>query len=255
LPGDKAWDGIRLSAGKFYMEDDSVGINEWHLLNRYKKRFNVEGTSSTRGLQAIYVAAGVGANESLARLLLDRTDAELAEVGTVAVAVEEPRTPIKVRPPIGEPPLLERKRRSSLEAVLERLHEKEAALQAELNDLDHATELYERIQDLEARVQEALCYAPLDDEASLRRREADAEEELERLERLTKRSEDLDIRLGRARTIWCYEELADGEPTLAKREQEAAEEMAELEVLMTRVMALRALEKKVEEARKVLDLV
>jgi hypothetical protein len=140
-------------------------------------------------------------------------------------------------------------------AVLERLNQKEAALQAELKDLDKAADLYERVAALEIRVHEAQCYAPLDDEATLLQREQEAETELGRMERLTKRSEDLDIRIGRARMIWCSEELADGEEGLAKREAEAAEELAELAVLEQRVAALRALEKRVAEARKVLATV
>jgi hypothetical protein len=135
------------------------------------------------------------------------------------------------------------------------LSQKETALQAELKDLDKATDLYERVAALEIRVHEAQCYAPLDDEATLLQREQEAEERLAHMERLTKRSEDLDIRIGRARMIWCSEELADGEEGLAKREAEAAKELAELEILQTKVMALRALEKRVAEARKVLATV
>jgi len=141
------------------------------------------------------------------------------------------------------------------ESILERLHKKEADLEAELKELDKATELYERVKALEAQVYEALCYAPLDDEASLLQKEAEAEEELARLERLTNRSKELDIRIGQARMVWCYEELVDGEAGLAKREQEAAEELAELELLQERATALKALEKRVEEARKVLKTV
>jgi hypothetical protein len=143
----------------------------------------------------------------------------------------------------------------SVSALLERLSEKETALQGELKDLNKAADLYERVAALEIQVQEALMYAPLDDEATLREREREAEEELGRMERLTKRSKDLDIRIGRARSIWCCEELADGEAGLAKREEEAAKELAELEVLEKRVAALRALEKRVLEARKVLETV
>jgi hypothetical protein len=140
-------------------------------------------------------------------------------------------------------------------ALLERLSEKETALQAELKDLDKAADLYERVAALEIRVEEALMYAPLDDEATLREREREAEEELGRRESLAKRSKDLDIRIGRARMVWLCEELADGEEGLAKREQEAAQELAELEVLEQKVMALHALEKRVLEARKVLETV
>jgi len=140
-------------------------------------------------------------------------------------------------------------------SLLERLHKKEAALQEELKGLNKATELYERVAALEARVKEALCYAPLDDEESLRRREDEAEEYLGRMERFASRSKDLDIRIGRARQLWCDEELANGEEGLAKREKEAAEELAELAVLEQRVAALRALEKRVAEARKVLATV
>jgi hypothetical protein len=143
----------------------------------------------------------------------------------------------------------------SVVSLLERLSQKETALQAELKDLDKATDLYERVAALEIRVHEAQCYAPLDDEATLIQREQEAQEELGRMERLTKRSEDLDIRIGRARTLWLCEELADGEEGLAKREAEAAEELAELAVLEQRVTALRALEKRVAEARKVLATV
>jgi len=140
-------------------------------------------------------------------------------------------------------------------ALLERLSEKEATLQQELKDLDKAMKVYERVKDLEAQVHEAQMYAPLDDEAALHEREQEAEGELARLEHLTKRSKDLDIRIGQARMVWCYEELVGGEAGLAKREQEAAEELAELEVLQTKITALRALEKKVIEARKVLETV
>jgi hypothetical protein len=140
-------------------------------------------------------------------------------------------------------------------AILERLLSKEAALQEELKGLEDAMKVYEHIKALEAQVQEALMYAPLDDEAALHEREQEAEAELARLECLTKRSKDLDIRIGEARMVWCYEELADGEKGLAKREAEAAEELAELEILQTKVTALRALEERVAEARKVLATV
>ncbi len=143
----------------------------------------------------------------------------------------------------------------SVSALLERLSEKETALQGELKDLNKAADLYERVAALEIQVQEALMYAPLDDEATLREREREAEEELGRRESLAKRSKDLDIRIGRARMVWCCEELADGEEGLAKREQEAAQELAELEVLEQKVMALHALERRVLEARKVLETV
>ena len=143
----------------------------------------------------------------------------------------------------------------TIASLLERLGAKEATLQEELKDLDKATALQERIKELEAQIQKALCYAPLDDEASLKLREEEADKELDRIERLTKRSKDLDIRIGQARMLWLCEELADGVDGLAKREAEAAEELAELAVLEERVTALRALENKVEEARKVLKVV
>jgi len=140
-------------------------------------------------------------------------------------------------------------------SLLERLNQKETALQQELKDLDKATDLYERVAALEIRVHEAQCYAPLDDEASLLQREAEAQAELTRLDHLTKRTKDLDIRIGQARMVWCSEELADGEAGLKKREEEAAKELAELAVLEERVTALRALEMRVTEARKVLETV
>ena len=143
----------------------------------------------------------------------------------------------------------------SVPVLLERLRQKEVALQEELKGLERATALLERVKALEAQVQEAQMYAPLDDEASLLQREQEAEEELGRMEHLAKRSKDLDIRIGKARMVWCYEELADGLDGLAKREAEAAQELAELEILQTKVTALRDLEKKVTEARKVLETV
>lgn len=140
-------------------------------------------------------------------------------------------------------------------SLLERLSQKETALQGELKDLNKAADLYERVAALEIRVEEAQYYAPLDDEASLLQREAEAQAELTRLDHLTKRTKDLDIRIGQARMVWCSEELADGEAGLKKREEEAAKELAELAVLEERVTALRALEKRVTEARKVLETV
>jgi len=135
LPGSHEWHGIFLRKGLFY--EDGEGLNEWHLLNRYRKRFNVEGTSSTRGLQAIYVASGVGANESLARLLLDRTDAELACVGSTPTPV-----PSSMEPP--EP--------GAIAKALARIAAKEQALQAELAELDKVQSAMARIAALEARV-------------------------------------------------------------------------------------------------------
>jgi hypothetical protein len=143
----------------------------------------------------------------------------------------------------------------TIPALLERLHQKEVALQEELKGLTTVSELQERVLDLEARVKEALCYAPLEDEASLKHRETEAEAQLARVESLTKRSKDLDIRIGQARMLWLSEELADGVDGLAKREAEATEELAELAILEERVAALRALEKRVAEARKVLATV
>jgi len=138
LPGADRWDGICLRNGLFYFEDEDEdeGINEWRLLNRYRKRFKVDGTSSTRGLQAIYVASGVGANESLARLLLDRTDAELAVIGSTP-------TP----PPMEEPP-----EPGAIAAALARIAAKEQALLAELAELDKVQSALTRIAALEARI-------------------------------------------------------------------------------------------------------
>jgi hypothetical protein len=140
-------------------------------------------------------------------------------------------------------------------SLLERLSRKEATLQEKLKGLEKAMLLHQHVMDLEAQVHEAQMYAPLDDEAALHEREQEAQEELARLEQLTKRTKDLDIRIGQARMVWCSEELADGEAGLAKREAEAAEELAELEVLEQRVAALKALENRVAEARKVLAAV
>jgi len=136
LPGSHEWHGIFLRKGLFY--EDGEGLNEWRLLNRYRKRFNVEGTSSTRGLQAIYVASGVGADESLAELLLSRTDAELACVGSTPTlppqAMEEPPAPCA----IGE--------------ALARIEAKEQALLAELAELDKVQAAMARVAALEARI-------------------------------------------------------------------------------------------------------
>jgi hypothetical protein len=135
LPGSHEWHGIFLRKGLFY--EDGEGLNEWHLLNRYRKRFNVEGTSSTRGLQAIYVASGVGANESLAELLLSRTDAELACVGSTPTppqAMEEPPEP------------------GAITAALARIAAKEQALLAELAELDKVQAAMARVAALETRI-------------------------------------------------------------------------------------------------------
>ena len=134
LPGSHEWHGIFLRKGLFY--EDGEGLNEWRLLNRYRKRFKVDGLSSTRGLQAIYVTSGVGANESLARLLLDRTDAELAVIGSTP-------TP----PPMEEPP-----EPGAIAAALARIAAKEQALLAELAELDKVQSALTRIAALEARI-------------------------------------------------------------------------------------------------------
>jgi hypothetical protein len=139
LPGSHEWHGIFLRNGLFYEggEEDN-GINEWRLLNRYRKRFNVDaGGSSTRGLQAIYVASGVGANESLARLLLDRTDAELVCVGSTPTPV-----PSALEPP--EP--------GAIAAALARIAAKEQALLAELAELDKVQAAMTRVAALETRI-------------------------------------------------------------------------------------------------------
>jgi hypothetical protein len=139
LPGSHEWHGIFLRKGLFY--EDGEGLNEWHLIARYRKRFNVDaGGSSTRGLQAIYVASGVGANESLARLLLERSDAELACVGS---------TPTPV-PSAQEPPAP-----GAIAAALARIAAKEQALLAELAELDKVQAAMARVAALEARVAEA----------------------------------------------------------------------------------------------------
>ena len=135
LAGFPRWHGLFLRKGAFY--DDGEPLNEWHLLGRYRKRFKVEGPSSTRGLQAIYVASGVGANESLASLLLDRTDAELACVGS---------TPTPV-PSTQEPPVP-----GAIAAALARITAKEQALLAELAELDKVQAAMARVAALESRV-------------------------------------------------------------------------------------------------------
>jgi hypothetical protein len=142
LAGAPEWHGLFLRKGLFY--DDGEGLNEWHLLGRYRKRFKVEGPSSTRGLQAIYVTAGVGANESLASLLLNRTDAELAVVGSAQVPVPVPQTPAQEPPAPG-----------SIAAALARVEAKEQALLQELAELEKVQAAMARIAALEARVAEA----------------------------------------------------------------------------------------------------
>ena len=140
LPGCGKWNGILFRKGLFYTDarEEDNGINEWHLIARYRKRFNVDaGGSSTRGLQAIYVASGVGANESLARLLLDRTDAELACVGSTPTPV-----PSALEPPVP----------GAIAAALIRIAAKEQALQAELAELDKVQAAMGRVAALEARV-------------------------------------------------------------------------------------------------------
>ena len=139
LPGGPEWHGIFLRKGAFY--DDGEPLNEWHLLGRYRKRFKVEGPSSTRGLQAIYVGAGVGANESLASLLLDRTDAELAVVGSV---VPVPQTPAQEPPAPG-----------SIALALARVEAKEQALLQELAELEKVQAAVARVTALESRVAKA----------------------------------------------------------------------------------------------------
>jgi hypothetical protein len=134
LAGFPEWHGLFLRKGLFY--DDGEGLNEWHLLNRYRKRFNVEELSSTRGLQAIYVTAGVGANESLAQHLLDRTDAELACVGSTPTPVPSPPPP--------EP--------GAITGALARIAAKEQALLAELAELDKVQAAMARVAALETRI-------------------------------------------------------------------------------------------------------
>jgi outer membrane protein TolC len=136
LPGSHEWHGIFLRNGLFY--EDGESLNEWHLVARYRKRFNVEGTSSTRGLQAIYVASGVGADESLAQLLLSRTNAELAVVGS---------TPTPPPPPAQEPP-----KPCAIGEALARIEAKEQALLAELAELDKVQAAMARVASLEARI-------------------------------------------------------------------------------------------------------
>jgi hypothetical protein len=208
--------------------------NRHQLLAFYDTLFICGPKEPVDPLTTLYIEQGIRKGDRLDLLFAESlADEEWARVGSLDVPEPEP----------------------SISALLERLHKKEFALQQELKDLDHVRVLHDRVKKLEAQVQEALCYAPLDDEASLLHREAEAEGELARLEHLTKRSKNLDIQIGQARMVWCYEELAGGEEGLAKREQEAAEELAELEILQTKVTALKALEKKVEEARKVLETV
>jgi hypothetical protein len=140
LPGGDRWNGILLRNSLFYTDarEEDNGINEWHLVARYRKRFKVlAGGSSTRGLQAIYVASGVGAKESLARLLLSRTDAELACVGSTPTPV-----PSALEPP--EP--------GAIGDALARIAAKEQALLAELAELDKVQAAMARVAALEARV-------------------------------------------------------------------------------------------------------
>ena len=81
LPGATKW-RAELFKGLFYVQHVLDGVNEWHLVNSYRKRFNVKGTSSTEGLQAIYVESGLHANQSLAQLLIELSDEDLAQVGS-----------------------------------------------------------------------------------------------------------------------------------------------------------------------------
>jgi len=226
---------VHVRGGLFEVPGHGFSLyNRHQLLAFYDTLFICGPKEPVDPLTTLYIEQGIRKGDRLDLLFAKSlTDEEWARVGSLDVPEPEP----------------------SISALLERLHKKEFALQQELKDLDHVRVLHDRVKKLEAQVQEALCYAPLDDEASLLHREAEAEGELARLEHLTKRSKDLDIRIGQARMVWCYEELAGGEEGLAKREQEAAEELAELEILQTKVTALKALEKKVEEARKVLETV
>ena len=141
LPGSPEWHGIFLRKGAFY--DDGEGLNEWHLLNRYRKRFKVKGPSSTMALQAIYVASGVGANESLASLLFSRTDEELATVGQAPAPAPVPQA-------MEEPP-----EPGAIASAMIRIAAKEQALLAELAELEKVQAAMARVAALEARLVEA----------------------------------------------------------------------------------------------------
>jgi hypothetical protein len=138
LPGAIMW-RAELFKGKFYVQGVLDGVNEWHLVNSYRKRFQVGGLSSTEGLQAIYVESGLHKDRSLAELLLELTDEELATVGSTPVpmpiqAMEEPPAP------------------GAIAAALARIEAKEQALLAELAELDKVQAAMARVAALEARV-------------------------------------------------------------------------------------------------------
>jgi hypothetical protein len=140
LPGGPEWHGIFLRKGAFY--DDGEPLNEWHLLGRYRKRFKVKEPSSTMPFQAIYVGGRViGANESLASLLIERTDEGLAVVGSVVPA---PQAPAPQAPQASEP--------DAIATALARIAAKEQALLAELAELDKVQAAMARVTALEARV-------------------------------------------------------------------------------------------------------
>jgi len=85
LSGAPMW-RAELFKGLFYVQHVLDGVNEWDLVKAYTKQFKVEGTSSTEGLQAVYVESGLHANQSLAQLLLELSDEELGQVGSAVPA-------------------------------------------------------------------------------------------------------------------------------------------------------------------------
>jgi len=145
LPGAEALRGIRLYKSLFFTSEDVYGINEWHLVASYRKRFKVEGPVSAKGLQAIYVESGLHKDRSLAELLLELTDKELAEVGTKVTVAAATATATAVEPPAP----------GAIGDAMARISAKEQALLQELAELEKVQAAMARIAALEARVAEA----------------------------------------------------------------------------------------------------
>jgi hypothetical protein len=98
------------------------------------------------------VESGLHANQSLAQLLLELTDKELADVGSkkVPVQLDVPAVMARLAESMPEPPAP-----GAIAAALARIELKEQALLQELADLEEVQKAMARVAALESRIAEA----------------------------------------------------------------------------------------------------
>jgi hypothetical protein len=277
--GSPKWTGIRLDiqvippfrwgpkAGldrgkqvRFQTPKHPDGLHEHHLVAHYRKHITKEHvSSSSNGLQCIFVAEGRHKDRSLASLLLNETKKELALAGSNIQPVQLDVPTVMARLEAKE--ALSTSSKLINEACLSLVDESQEALPPPLA-ADVA--VYDELP-----APSAADVADSDDDmpplisiaehtlGRLEAKEAALEKERQTLDRIESKLADiraLEQEVGPRRILWCAEEFGSNckESHLDKVENEYRLELAEIERLEARLAAVQALGDQVAARRAAL---